>query len=275
MRNLTGQTLGRYDIVESLGQGGTAQVYRAVQQPLGRPVAIKVLSPVLVEEPGFVKRFENEARVLAQLDHPNILPIYDFDEVDGLIYIAMPLVRGGTLRDLLDRGPMDTVTAWRYLRETGDALHHAHQAGIVHRDLKPTNILVHADGRALLADFGLARASSDTHLTQVGHTVGTPGYMSPEQVMGHDVDQRTDIYALGVLTFEMLTGRMPFPGTTAMEIAMATVSAPVPSATALNRTLPDELDLLLGRVLAKEPGNRPPTAEILVRELGRLPQRRI
>ena len=276
MRDLTGRRLGRYEIQGPLGEGGMAVVYRAVQQPLGREVALKVLSPALVEEPGFLKRFENEARTLARLDHPNILAIYDFDEVDGVVYLAMPFIKGGTLRDLLDGGRLDTLTAWRYLRETGDALQHAHQAGIVHRDLKPSNILIHhGDRRALLADFGLARGGvPEQHLTAVGVTVGTPGYMAPEQVMGHDLDERADIYAMGVLTFEMLTGRMPFVGSTPMEVAIATISQPVPSATALNPDLPDELDRLLEKVLAKDAAQRPPTVEILVRELGRLPQRR-
>jgi serine/threonine protein kinase len=251
MKDLTGTRVGSYEIVERLGGGGMAVVYRAVQQPLGREVALKALSPELFQDDGFVKRFEAEAKTLAKLDHPNILPI------DGMAYLTMPLIRGGTLRDILNRGPMDTLSAWRYLREIGDGLQHAHDAGIVHRDLKPTNVLIHADGRAMLADFGLARgAGQPTHLTTVGLAIGTPGYMAPEQVMGHDVDRRADIYAMGVLTFEMLTGRLPFIGANRMEVAYATVNAPIPSAAKINPLLPDELDVLLGKVLAARSAHR-------------------
>jgi hypothetical protein len=187
----------------------------------------------------------------------------------------MPLIRGGTLRDVLNRGALDTLTAWRYLREIGDGLQHAHDAGIVHRDLKPTNVLIHADGRAMLADFGLARgAGQPTHLTTIGLAIGTPGYMAPEQVMGHDVDKRADIYAMGVLTFEMLTGRLPFIGSNRMEVAYSTVNAPIPSAVKLNAALPDELDQLLAKVLAKDPAQRPQTVRDLLAQMARLPQRR-
>ncbi|HVS47824.1 MAG TPA: serine/threonine-protein kinase, partial [Candidatus Dormibacteraeota bacterium] len=157
----------------------------------------------------------------------------------------------------------------------GDGLQHAHDAGIVHRDLKPTNVLIHADGRAMLADFGLARgAGQPTHLTTIGLAIGTPGYMAPEQVMGHDVDKRADIYAMGVLTFEMLTGRLPFIGSNRMEVAYSTVNAPIPSAVKLNAALPDELDQLLGKVLAKDPAQRPQTVRELLAQMARLPQRR-
>jgi hypothetical protein len=275
VKDLTGTRVGQYEIVERLGGGGMAVVYRAVQQPLGREVALKALSSELFQDDGFVKRFETEAKTLAKLDHPNILPIYDFEMNDGVAYLTMPLIRGGTLRDVLNRGALDTLTAWRYLREIGDGLQHAHDAGIVHRDLKPTNVLIHADGRAMLADFGLARgAGQPTHLTTIGLAIGTPGYMAPEQVMGHDVDKRADIYAMGVLTFEMLTGRLPFIGSNRMEVAYSTVNAPIPSAAKLNAALPDELDQLLAKVLAKDPAQRPQTVRDLLAQMARLPQRR-
>jgi Protein kinase domain len=275
VKDLTGTRLGQYEIVERLGGGGMAVVYRAVQQPLGREVALKALSSELFQDEGFVKRFESEAKTLAKLDHPNILPIYDFEVLDGTAFLTMPLIRGGTLRDILNRGPLDPLSAWRYLREIGDGLQHAHDAGIVHRDLKPTNVLIHADGRAMLADFGLARgAGQPTHLTTIGLAIGTPGYMAPEQVMGHDVDKRADIYAMGVLCFEMLTGRLPFIGSNRMEVAYATVNTPIPSAVKINANLPDELDLLLGKVLAKNPADRPQTVRELLAQMARLPQRR-
>src|SRR5438477_354450 len=275
MKDLTGTRVGSYEIVERLGGGGMAVVYRAVQQPLGREVALKALSPELFQDDGFVKRFETEAKTLARLDHPNILPIYDFEVIDGNAFLTMPLIRGGTLRDILNRGTLDPLTAWRYLREIGDGLQHAHDAGIVHRDLKPTNVLIHSDGRAMLADFGLARgAGQPTHLTTIGLAIGTPGYMAPEQVMGHDVDKRADIYAMGVLTFEMLTGRLPYIGSNRMEVAYATVNSPIPSAVKINPNLPDELDVLLAKVLAKDPAQRPQTVRELLALMARLPQRR-
>src|SRR6266851_2768052 len=275
MKDLTGTRVGSYEIVERLGGGGMAVVYRAVQQPLGREVALKALSPELFQDEDFVKRFEAEAKTLAKLDHPNILTIYDFELTEGVAYLTMPLIRGGTLRDIMKRGPLDTLTAWRYLREIGDGLQHAHDAGIVHRDLKPTNVLIHSDGRAMLADFGLARgAGQPTHLTTIGLAIGTPGYMAPEQVMGHDVDRRADIYAMGALTFEMLTGRLPFVGANRMEDAYSTVNATIPSAVGLNPNLPDELDLLLSRVLAKDPNQRPQTVRELLGLMAKLPQRR-
>lgn len=275
MKDLTGTRLGQYEIVERLGGGGMAVVYRAVQQPLGREVALKALSSELFQDEGFVKRFESEAKTLAKLDHPNILPIYDFEVLDGTAFLTMPLIKGGTLRDILNRGALDPLSAWRYLREIGDGLQHAHDAGIVHRDLKPTNVLIHSDGRAMLADFGLARgAGQPTHLTTIGLAIGTPGYMAPEQVMGHDVDKRADIYAMGVLTFEMLTGRLPFIGSNRMEVAYATVNSPLPSAVKINPSLPDELDQLLGKVLAKNPDDRPQSVRDLLGMMARLPQRR-
>src|SRR4030088_2473660 len=265
MKDLTGTRVGSYEIVERLGGGGMAVVYRAVQQPLGREVALKALSPELFQDEGFVKRFEAEAKTLAKLDHPNILTIYDFELTEGVAYLTMPLIRGGPLRDILKRGPLDTLGAWRYLREIGDGLQHAHDAGIVHRDLKPTNVLIHSDGRAMLADFGLARgAGQPTHLTTIGLAIGTPGYMAREQVMGHEVDRRCDIYAMGVLTFEMLTGRLPFIGSNRMDLRCTSVTAPVQSAATLNNALPDELDQLLARVLAKDPAQRPQTVRGLV-----------
>src|SRR5947209_17571380 len=156
-----------------------AVVYRAVQSSLGREVALKVLAPALTADTEFLRRFENEARTLASLDHPNILAIIDFDTIDGTTFLTMPLARGGSFEEVVEKGPMDPGSAWtHFLRPVADALGHAHRAGIVHRDLKPANVLIHSDGRPLLADFGLARvAAGNNQLTQAGITVGTPGYM--------------------------------------------------------------------------------------------------
>jgi hypothetical protein len=275
MQELTGSKIGSYEVHERLGAGGMAVVYRAIQQPLGREVALKALMSSLIEDEGFLQRFELEAKTLARLDHPNILPIYDFVVTKEVVFLTMPLVRGGTLREVLNRGPLDGSTTWRYLREVGLGLQYAHDAGIIHRDLKPNNVLIHSDGRAVLADFGLARsANQDTKLTTAGFALGTPGYMAPEQVLGQDLDHRVDIYAMGVMTFEMMTGQMPFGGANAVEIAIATVNQPVPSACAINPALPDELDGVLAQALAKAPGERPASVRDLIGMLGKVPQRR-
>jgi serine/threonine-protein kinase len=276
VRDLTGTRLGHYEVKERLGVGGMAVVYRAVQSSLGREVALKVLAPALTEDVEFLKRFENEARSLASLDHPNILAIIDFDTIEGTTFLTMPLARGGSFEEVVEKGPMDPGTAWtRFLRPVADALGHAHQAGIVHRDLKPSNVLVHSDGRPLLADFGLARLSAGaSQLTEAGIAVGTPGYMAPEQVLGKQVDARADIYAYAAMVFRALTGRLPFTGDSAMEIAIATVRSPIPSATALRHELPDELDQFMLRALAKDPAQRPSTMAELVALLNKVPQRR-
>ena len=275
MQDLTGARVGNYDVKERLGAGGFAVVYRAIHQPLGREVALKALMPSLVDDKAFLERFEIEAKTLARLDHPNILPIYDFVVTESVIFLTMPIVRGGTLSELLQRGPLDGATTWRYLREVGLGLQYAHDAGIIHRDLKPNNVLLHGDGRAVLADFGLARsADQQKGLTTAGFALGTPGYMSPEQVMGQDLDHRADIYAMGVMTFEMMTGQMPFSGATAIEVAIATVNQPIPSACALNPMLPDELDQVLARALAKDRRERPSSVTELIAMLGKVPQRR-
>ena len=273
MEDLSGSRVGNYDIKERLGAGGFAVVYRAIQQPLGREVALKALTPSLVDDKAFLQRFEIEAKTLARLDHPNILPIYDFVVTERVIFLTMPIVRGGALSELLQRGPLDGATTWRFLREVGLGLQYAHDAGVIHRDLKPNNVLLHSDGRAVLADFGLARSADQLKgLTTAGFALGTPGYMAPEQVLGQDLDRRADIYAMGVMTFEMMTGLMPFSGATPIEVAIATVNQPIPSACALNPMLPDELDQVLARALAKDRNERPGSVKELIAMLGKVPQ---
>jgi serine/threonine protein kinase len=264
-KDLVGRILGQYEILERLGTGGMATVYRAVQVSLGREVALKVLSASLVEEEGFIQRFQNEARTLARLDHPNILPVHDFGTIDDVTFIVTPLVGGGTLRDLLG-APMSVPETWRRLNEISGALHHAHQAGIVHRDLKPSNVLLHPDGRLLLADFGLARGTGNASVTITGSALGTPGYMAPEQALGTAIDHRADIYAIGVLAFEMFTGARPYSGD-AREQVMATLHAPIPSASGRNPDLPLELDAVLAKALAKDRAHRQASALLFMQEL--------
>jgi serine/threonine protein kinase len=261
-----GRTIGQYEVIEKLAEGGMASVYRARQSILGRDVALKVLSRALADEPGFLQRFANEARTLARLDHPNILPVYDFGSFGDVTFIATPLLTDGTLADRLDRGPVDLATAVSYLTQIADGLHHAHAVGVTHRDLKPSNVLLHRDGRVLLADFGLARVYDQTSLTMTGTALGTPGYMAPEQALGGEVDQRADIYALGVVAFELLAGSRPYQGD-GREMVMATLQSPVPSCHDRNTAIPVEVDAVLARALAKDPKDRPTSALQFIQEL--------
>lgn len=266
--DLAGQSIGQYEVREKIAEGGMAIVYRAYQPTLGREVALKVLSRSLAEEEGFMQRFANEARILAQLDHPNVLPVYDFGTVQEVTYIVSPLIASGTLADQLDHGPIDVVRAVGYLVQVADALHHAHAAGITHRDLKPSNILIHPDGRAILGDFGLSRTAEGSALTLHGFAVGTPGYMAPEQALGDPVDARSDIYGLGVIAFEVLTGSRPYSGG-ARTLVQSTMQAAIPSAHERNPELPVEVDSVIARAMAKDPAERQATVKEFIAELTR------
>lgn len=226
---LIGTTLGQYKILAPLGQGGMAHVYRAHQENLDREVAVKVLPPWYAADRNFVERFNLEARLVARLSHPNIVTIHDFSEQNGHLYIVMQLVDGGTLKHLLDAlhtstspglqdnlmgtGTMDVLEANRIFQQLASALAYAHEKGIIHRDIKPVNVLMDHTKRPILSDFGIAKVIAGTRgLTRPGAGVGTPEYMSPEQCKGEQVDGRADIYALGVMLYESLTGRTPFIG---------------------------------------------------------------
>ena len=215
---LIGATLGNYKILAPLGHGGMARVYRAYQENLDREVAVKVLPPWYAADRNFVERFNLEARLIARLSHPNIVTVHDANEYNGHLYIVMQLVNGGTLKHRLDglraRGQtMDMLEANRTFQQLASALEYAHEQGIIHRDIKPVNVLLDRAGRPILTDFGIAKVLAGTRdLTRPGAGVGTPEYMSPEQCMGGPVDGRADIYALGVMLYEALTGRTPFIG---------------------------------------------------------------
>lgn len=267
-RSLSGQRVANYDIKDSIGSGGMAVVYRALQQPLGREVALKVLAPELTRDESVRRRFQLEAQTLAALDHPNILPLFDYGWDGETLYLVMPLVNGGTLKDRLAHGAAPPPVAMRILRDVAEALSHAHRARVIHRDLKPSNVLVHTDGRYLLGDFGLSRGVSPTlELTAHGFTLGTAGYMSPEQAAGEAVDHRADIFSYGVLAYELLTGRQPFLRNSVMETVIASVTDAVPSAAAANPNLPWATDQVLNQILAKRPDERPQTVRQAYREL--------
>jgi eukaryotic-like serine/threonine-protein kinase len=263
---------GRYRIVRKLGTGGMANVYLAEDQELGRSVAIKILDERHAADEQFVERFRREAKNAASLSHPNIVSIYDRGEAEGTYYIAMEYLDGRTLKELLVRFGMPPVKiAIGYTRQVLSALAFAHKSGLVHRDIKPHNVLVDSGGHVKVTDFGIARSES-SQMTEAGSIIGTAQYLSPEQARGAPVDQRSDIYSVGVLLYELLTGSVPFTGDTPVEIAMKHLSA-VPEVPSKKRPdVPRGLDLAVVRALAKDPAERYQSAEEMDAELARLEQ---
>lgn len=256
MVNLIGQTLGQYRIIEQIGQGGMATVYKAYQPSLDRYVAAKVLPPYFAHEPGFAMRFTREAKAIARLNHPNILPIYDFGQEGDLSYIVMKYVEAGTLKDIMGR-PLPLDLTANVLRQIAGALEHAHERGILHRDVKPSNVLLDEGHWVLLTDFGLAKmVEGSAVLTASGVGVGTPAYMAPEQGQGEPVDARADIYSLGVVLYEMLTGRVPFEAETPMAVVIKHITDPLPLPRTINPELPETIERIILKALAKKPGDR-------------------
>src|ERR671936_668982 len=262
---------GRYRILRKLGSGGMANVYLAEDQELGRRVAIKILNDRHANDDQFVERFRREAKNAAGLSHPNIVSIYDRGEAEGTYYIAMEYLEGRTLKELIvSRGPAPIPVAIDYARQILSALRFAHRNGIVHRDIKPHNVLVDGEGRVKVTDFGIARAGAASQMTEAGSIVGTAQYLSPEQAKGTAVDQRSDIYSLGIVLYELLTGSVPFTGDTPVEIAMKHISeTPVPPSEK-RPEVPHDLDLVVVRALAKDPGDRYPSAEEMDADLERV-----
>ncbi len=268
MENLTGKQFGQYQIVEPLGEGGMAAVYKAYQPSMDRFVAIKVLPAQLAESEEFQARFKREAKILAHLQHPHILPVFDFGEEEGHPYIVMMYVEGGTLAQLIQKQTLSLLEVFRHISQIGSALSYAHGRGLIHRDVKPSNVLIDASGNCLLTDFGLARAEvSDSKLTSSGSVVGTPAYMSPEQGMGKEIDHRSDIYSLGIILYEMLTRRVPFVAETPVAVVFKHVQEPLPPLSSFNVEVPPEVETTLGKALAKNPDERYQTAEEFIRAL--------
>ncbi len=266
---MIGSQLGSYEILEEIGRGGMGCVYKARQQALDRIVAVKVLLPQLAADKVFVERFLREAKSIATLEHPGIVTIYDVGEADGTYYFAMQLLDGRPLDEVLEEGkPLPAETAVDVLRQVARALDYAHQAGILHRDVKPANIILTEAGQAVLTDFGIAQALSDTRLTKTGSSMGSPEYMAPEQVEGKALDTRGDLYSLGVVFFHMLTGRVPFTGESPVAIVYQHVKAPVPSACEANPKISQELDQITTTLMAKAPEERFASAQNLLQALG-------
>jgi eukaryotic-like serine/threonine-protein kinase len=264
---------GRYELHRRLGRGGMAEVYLARDQLLDRPVAVKVLFPALATDAGFVERFRREAQAAANLQHPNIVSVFDWGEANGTYFIVMEYVEGHTLADTLrDEGRLHPDRAAEITADIAAALGFAHRNRVVHRDVKPGNVLITRDGGVKVADFGIARAisdSSDQNLTKTGSVMGTATYFSPEQARGAQVDPRSDLYSLGVVLYEMITGRPPFAGDSAVAIAYKHVQEnPVPPRR-IDPALPETLEAITLKCLAKNPANRYPSAQDLRADLRR------
>jgi serine/threonine protein kinase len=278
MSSLIGQTIGVYQIEALLGSGGMGQVFQARHTLLGRPVAIKLLHDVLAANSTFQTRFRQEARAIAGLRHPHIVEIYDFDQFEGRAYLAMELITGGSLRTFLDQQAKQTG-GWqldevlRLLRQAADGLHYAHQLGLVHRDIKPENLLLkHDDDRFVLkiADFGLARFNEEVSLTASGMAMGTPAYMSPEQCRGQELDGRSDLYALGVILYEVATGSLPFPVKSIADAVHKHVFEMPPAPRTIRPELPAALEQIILDCLAKHRDERYKTGLELQQALDRL-----
>lgn len=248
---------GRYRLLELLGEGGMATIYRAHDSQLGRDVAVKLLRPEYGRDVSFVARFRQEAQAAASLTHPNIVGVFDYGTDEAGPFIVMELVDGEDLAEILrERGFLPAVAAARIAGQVAEALAAAHARGIIHRDIKTGNVLVRRDGRALVGDFGIARALSESELTLPGTTLGSVHYFSPEQARGEKVTAAADIYALGLVLFEMLTGRRPFEGDSAAAIAMARLTTDPPAPSALRADVPPALDAIVRKALAREPADR-------------------
>ncbi|MBI5668776.1 MAG: serine/threonine protein kinase [Chloroflexi bacterium] len=259
--SLIGRKLGKYDIVELVGQGGMATVYKGYQSDIDRYVAVKVLPPHPGMDRQFAERFRLEARTIARLQHPHILPLYDYGVQDDILYLVMAYVQGGTLSDRIDRGKLPLSEIVRLLKPVAAALDYAHRQGVIHRDIKPDNILLDREGNALLADFGIVKlAEGEARLTVTGGLVGTPAYMAPEQGRGEVITSKADLYSLGVVVYEMITGKKPYTAPTPMQVVLKHMTEPVPSLRAESADVPPALEAVMQRVLAKDPEDRYPSA---------------
>jgi serine/threonine protein kinase len=258
-----GQMLGPYRIINQIGRGGMATVYKAYQASVDRYVAIKVLPSQLAESREFATRFQQEARIIAKLEHPHILPVFDYGESDGVAYFVMRYLEAGTLKDRMIEGrPLPLHEINKLFTQLAEALSYAHGHGIVHRDLKPANALIDSQGNVFLTDFGIAKLleSASPRLTQTDAIMGTPAYISPEQAQGQPVDQRSDIYSLGIILYEMVTGSVPFTAETPLAVLFKHISDPLPPPSAVKPDIPRPIERVILKALAKDPRDRFATA---------------
>lgn len=264
-----GTAVGPYEIIERVGRGGMATVYKAYHERLDRHVAIKVLHAAFKDDENFSRRFTREAQVVARLEHPHIVPIYDFAEQDGYPYLVMRFIEGETLKERMSQGALARAELIRISQAVALALDYAHGQGVLHRDIKPSNILLTPDGGVYLADFGLARITQagDSTLSQ-DMIMGTPQYISPEQAKGNiELDNRTDLYSFGIVVYEMITGRVPFQSDTSYSIIHSQIFDSPPMPSSLNDQIKPEVEAVLLKALEKEPGNRYETAVSFIEAL--------
>src|SRR6266568_2551247 len=265
---LVGRSLGQFRIVERIGSGGMATVFKAYQPTLDRYVAVKVLPAFHARDPIFVKRFVQEARSVAKLQHANIVPIHEFGEQDNITYIVMEYVDGGTLKDRWKQRPVTVPEAVDFVIQAAVGLGCAHGHGIVHRDVKPANMLVRKDGHLLLSDFGIAKIlEGTTNLTRAGTGIGTPQYMSPEQGTGQPVDRRSDIYSLGIVLFHALAGRVPFTADSPISITVKHLNDPLPVEILHAKGVPQSIEQVVMKMTAKAPADRYQTTDALIEAL--------
>jgi eukaryotic-like serine/threonine-protein kinase len=258
---------GRYELLELVGAGGMSNVFRAHDRLLERTVAIKMLHDQLGADEDYVERFRREARAVAQLSHPNIVTVIDRGQEDGRQYIVFEYIEGDSLKQVVAEGPLAVEDAVDLAVQVGEALAFAHDRGLVHRDVKPQNVLLTEEGRAKVTDFGIARTLDVKGVTQTGTVLGTSDYIAPEQARGQQVDRKTDIYSLGAVVYELLTGEVPYEGDNFVAVAMQHVHEPVPSLLERRRGLPLRLDLAVQRAMAKDPDDRFDSMHDFVREL--------
>lgn len=253
-----GADVGPYKLVEQLGQGGMATVFKAYHPNLDRYVAIKALHPAFAEDDTFLARFQREARVVAKLEHPNIVPIYDYSQLENRPYLVMKYIEGETLKNRISRGPIPVTESIQLIEVIGSALDYAHKKGVLHRDIKPSNVLISDDGQVYLSDFGLARMAQSSEKTlTTDMMIGTPQYISPEQALARqDLDSRTDIYSLGVMIYELLVGKVPFNADTPFAIVHDHIYTPLPLPRSINPEISNALQNVLQKALAKEKEDR-------------------
>jgi serine/threonine protein kinase len=256
MEGLTGKTLGRYRLMEPIGQGGMSTVYQAHDLDRLELVALKVLSPYVAQEPRFRARFDREIKLLKELQQPNIVPILNYGEEEGITYIVMPFYSGGTLQTRIENGGLGLGEVGRFLADISGALDYAHDKGIVHRDIKPSNVLMDQEGRAHLSDFGFAYVSNTSHSLTGSVLIGTPAFMSPEQCKGEEVDPRSDQYSLGAVLYQATTGRLPYDAETPMAVVIKHISEPLPRPRYLNPYLPDAIEAVVLHAMEKDVDRR-------------------
>jgi len=258
MEDLVGKKIDRYKVVGEIGRGGMAVVYRAIDTMLDRNVAIKIIMPEFADKEKLLKRFSREAKSLAKLSHSNIVKVLDYGEYESSPYLVMEFIPGGTLSSRLGK-PMNYAEAAALLAPVARALNYAHQQKIVHRDIKPGNILINETGQALLSDFGILKlldAEETQGLTGTGKIVGTPSYMSPEQIRGAQIDGRADVYSLGIVFFELVAGRKPYIANTPIELSLKHLNDPIPRARQFVRDVPAEVEQVFLKAMAKKPEER-------------------